>query len=313
MYPIEKIVVVTKKTALDELVERMNTRDQAKFYIEHMGGSFEAYQVSHDRYALAKKMLLNSIPSTVRFQEIDRRFLPNFVFGDKDLVITLGPDGLIVNTAKYLNKHYLLAFNPDVQTMDGVLIPFVVEEAKSIIANVLRDQLRVRPISMAKAQLNDGQVLYAVNDLFIGQKTHVSARYRIRIGPTFEDQSSSGIIVSTGAGSTGWYRSILTGAAAVIENQVKDKNAGKARTTYRFSAESTSLKYCVREPFISRVSGATLIFGDIPQKQHLQVESQMPQNGIIFSDGIESDYLDFNSGSIAEIALAEKKLNLLVV
>ena len=35
-----KIVVVTRKTALEELVERFNTREQAHFYLEHMGASF---------------------------------------------------------------------------------------------------------------------------------------------------------------------------------------------------------------------------------------------------------------------------------
>jgi len=55
---------------------------------------------------------------------------------------------------------------------------------------------------MARARLNDGQELLALNDLFIGRRTHVSARYALRVGDYVEDQSSSGIIVSTGAGST---------------------------------------------------------------------------------------------------------------
>ena len=38
----------------------------------------------------------------------------------------------------------------------------------------------------------------------------------------------------------------------------------------------------------------------------------MPQNGVIFSDGIEEDYLAFNSGAVARIALAEKKVHLLI-
>ena len=36
----KKLVIVTRKTRLQELVERFNTRSQAKFYIEHAGGDF---------------------------------------------------------------------------------------------------------------------------------------------------------------------------------------------------------------------------------------------------------------------------------
>ena len=46
--------------------------------------------------------------------------------------------------------------------------------------------------------------------------------------------------------------------------------------------------------------------------RELVITSQMPDNGIIFSDGIENDYLAFNSGAIAHIALAERKANLVI-
>jgi hypothetical protein len=47
--------------------------------------------------------------------------------------------------------------------------------------------------------------------------------------------------------------------------------------------------------------------------QPLTLESQMPTAGVIFSDGVEADHLDFNSGAIATIGLAPEKANLLVL
>ena len=73
---------------------------------------------------------------------------------------------------------------------------------------------------MAKASLNNGQTLYGVNDLFIGPKTHSSARYLIRSGEASEAQSSSGVIVSTGMGSTGWLKSLLTGSARPLPDDL---------------------------------------------------------------------------------------------
>lgn len=306
----DKIVVVTKKTALEELVERFNSREQARFYIEHMGGSFGEYQAAHDAYLRAVGTLQGALPAHVRHQYIERGFLPTFLFGERDLVIAVGPDGLVVNIAKYLQHQLLLALNPDPQRIDGILVPFSIEQGARAMDQIARGQYKVSRISMAKAQLNDGQKLYALNDLFIGQRTHLSARYALRLDKLQENQSSSGIIVSTGAGSTGWFRSIVTGAAGVIQNFSRANEVAAAKEKYRFDWQSDQLYYSVREPFVSKVSAASLVFGRIETGQNLQIISQMPQNGVIFSDGIETDFLEFNSGAIAQIGLAERKISL---
>lgn len=311
-FPHDKIVIVTRSTLLDELVQRFGTRDQARFYIQSMGASFDGYQQAHDAYQNSRAALKDRLPPGVRVQWVDRAFLPNFTFGPGDLVITLGPDGLVVNTAKYLDGQPVLAFNPDPARIDGVLLPFQVPWASFAFDLIGRGAIGTRNVTMAEARLNDGQALLALNDLFIGARTHVSARYRLAIGGLAEDQSSSGIIVSTGAGSTGWFRSILTGAAAVAHAYVRTDRARKFRDEYAFDWESRRLAFSVREPFISRTSSADLVFGWIEPGQSLEVTSSMPRNGVIFSDGVEEDFLQFNSGSIARIGVASRSLRLLV-
>src|SRR5271154_2638699 len=132
----EKIVVVTQKTALEELVERYNTRDQARFYLEQMGISFTEYQAAHDQYHASLALLKTSLPAKMRTQVIERSFLPNFLFDPADVVIALGRDGLVINTGKYLDGQPLVAFNPDPQRIDGVLIPFQVAGASEILQRV---------------------------------------------------------------------------------------------------------------------------------------------------------------------------------
>jgi len=129
----DKVVVVTKKTMLEELIERFNSIEQARFYIEHSGSTFSFYEKENNSYKLVLDSIKRIFPSDTQVQFIERDFLPNFLFGDKDLVVTLGPDGLVINTAKYLNNQPILAINPDVSIIDGVLIPFTIEKAvKSI-------------------------------------------------------------------------------------------------------------------------------------------------------------------------------------
>jgi NAD kinase len=305
----EKIVLITKKTALEELIERFNTRDQARFYIEHMGGCFDEYEQAHRAYKSALDEVQASIPQGLRCHVIERGFLPTFTFERRDLVVTVGPDGLVVNAAKYLGSQPLVALNPDPARINGVLLPFRTRHCGPILSAAANGRLALTKVTMAKASLNDGQTLYAVNDLFIGQATHVSARYRLRFKQSSEDQSSSGVIVSTGAGSTGWLSSIITGAAAIVAALEPGHKTVKS-SDLRFDWQAEQLTFSVREPFVSKTSDAKLVFGKLQGAESLLITSLMPQDGVIFSDGVENDYLQFNSGSIATIGVAERKLHL---
>jgi len=305
----EKIVLVTRKTRLEGLVERFNTRAQARFYIEHSGGSFGLYEKEHETYQASLTSLRRALEEIAKLQLIERGYLPNFLFSETDLIVTIGIDGLVVNTAKYLNGQPLVAVNPDPHHIDGVLLPFNIDSAPTAVKLVMAGKAKIRPISMAQASLNDGQSLLAFNDLFIGVKSHVSARYRIRVGKQEEYQSSSGIIVSTGAGSTGWLSSLFNMANGMQAVFGQSSATLKAPTP---AWESDQLIFVVREPFISRTSGASIVCGAITSSAPLLLESQNPEGGVIFSDGVESDYLAFNAGSIAEIGISPRKTKLVV-
>lgn len=304
-----KIILITRTTRLEELIARFNTAEQAKFYIEHLGADFSDYEAEHRQYRTALLDTETQLQQLGRVQVLDRIFLTNFMFGPTDTIVVLGQDGLVANAIKYLNEQPVIAVNPDPQRWDGVLLPFQVRDVGTIVPDVFAEKRAARDITMAKATLNNGQMLYAVNDLFIGQRTHVSARYEIRIKGKSEQQSSSGIIVSTGLGSTGWFKSIIAGARGI------GNTFGKSFDTHvlnSFSWASDFLYYTVREPFPSKKTGASLVFGKVSRKEPMQLVSQMPENGVIFSDGIEADYLEFNSGTQATVTIAEKRGRLVV-
>ena len=306
----EQAVVVVKKTALEELLERHNTRSQARFFVESRGADFSEYEAAHEAYRRALEALLESLPGGMRQHVVERSFLPNYLFGDKDLVVALGPDGLVANVAKYVGDQPLLPVNPDPSRVDGVLAAFSVADAGPAAAAARDGACPQRLLTMARASLNDGQELHAVNDLFIGRRTHVSALYRIALEGRAEEQSSSGVIVSTGVGSTGWLSSVLGGAAGIALRN--DEAASGMREGGRFDWEARELRFAVREPFVSRTSEAGLVFGSIPEGESLEIASRMPQDGVIFSDGIEADALPFVSGAIARIEVARRRVRLIV-
>lgn len=304
-----KVVLVTRRTRLEELVVRFHTLAQARFYIEHLGQDFHEYELEHAAYQAAKRTVIGVLNATNRFQAIDRGFLPNFLFGADDIIITLGQDGLVANTLKYLDGQPLIGVNPDPYRYDGILLPFEPEDVAQILGEVFQDKRQHKLVTMAKALLTGGQMLYAVNDIFIGPKSHVSARYEIRLGKQAEVQSSSGIIVSTGLGSTGWMKSVVTGSLGIT----RAMGSKPAETAYQPQPWDTDrLRFAVREPFPSRASSASLVFGVIMKSQPLKLISHMPENGVIFSDGIEADFLEFNAGAVAEIGIAERTGHLVV-
>lgn len=300
-----KIIIIKRKTRLEELIVRYNTVSQAKFYIEHLGADFSDYIVEDENYKRVVKEAVEAINSIGRTQLLDREYVPNFIFGKEDVIIVIGQDGLVANTMKYLTNQLLIGVNPDPKRWEGVLLPFQVSDLKLVILDVFNKKRKIKEVTMAKASLNDGQVIYGVNDLFIGQKTHVSARYQICQGKIKEQQSSSGIIISTGLGSTGWLKSILSGAYTIVNSVSENKMNSKMKEKIDWSV--AQLYYSVREPFPSRNSEANLVFGKISKYEPLKILSSMPENGVIFSDGVESDFLQFNSGIEATVTVAEKK------
>jgi NAD kinase len=303
----EKIVLVTRKTRLAELIERFNTQSQAKFYIQHAGGDFDEYLLEDEAYRRSAGVVRRSIELGMKVQEIDRGLVSTFTFLPEDLVIALGQDGLVANTAKYVGSQPIVAVNPDPERFDGVLLPFLPSQVRQTIEQVINGKCQIRAVTLAEAKLSDGQRLLAFNDLFLGAQSHISARYRIHWGKMEEPQSSSGVLVSTGAGSTGWVSSVFNMASGV-----SSLVGGNALKPIRFAWEDRRLLFVVREPYISRHSQANIVAGIVEQQQTLVLESLMPSGGVIFSDGIEADYLQFNSGSSVTVRAAEEKARLVV-
>ena len=296
---MNKIIIVTRKTRLSELIYKYNTFEQAKFYIEHMGADFSDYISEDETYRSAVRTVTESCERLARVQVVDRESVPNMIFGKNDIVVAVGQDGIVANTMKYLDGQPLIGINPDIRRWDGVLLPFEAEQISDIASKVIKGNFDEKTVNMAEAVTTDGQRMLAVNDLFIGQKTHVSARYEICFQNRTENQSSSGIIVSTGLGSTGWYRSVMAQLAAM------QGSTDSSRETMRWDEER--LKFVVREPFPSKMTQADIVFGDIKAGDTFRLVSKMPENGVIFSDGVEQDAIDFVAGMEVVIQSAAKK------
>ena len=304
---IEYAILVKNKTRLETLIERFNTKAQAKFYIERSGGNFDDYEIEDQHFHNSLSLVQRQLSKIIKNKIVERNFLPSFLFNEKQVVIVIGQDGLVANTAKYVNDIPIIAVNPDTDRYDGFLLPFNPGNFIIAVEKVITNNFSTKTTMLAEATLNDGQRLLAFNDLFIGASSHVSARYKISYKNTTEEQSSSGIIVSTQAGSTGWLSSVFNMAFGM--HKFIEKDDGKKKVA---KLRDNQLMFAVREPFQSKKTQATLSAGILTSHTKLVVESYMPTNGVIFSDGIETDFLNFNSGAIATIGAAKEKVKLVI-
>lgn len=307
----ERIVIVSRKTRLEELVERFNSRPQAQFYIEHAGGDFSEYVREDDAYRRSMDAVQKQA-SGLKLQTIDRGFVPTFLFNEKDIVVPVGQDGLVANTAKYVGAQPIIAVNPDPERFDGVLLPFAPQSVQVAVRRLLESKAKIREVTLAEAVLSDGQRLLAFNELFIGASSHVSARYRIAFSGQSEAQSSSGVLVSTGAGSTGWLSSVFNMVGGIASTFTPSAKNAPPCTRINLAWEDPRLVFVVREPFASKHSRTSIAAGLVAPQTDVTFESLMPSGGVIFSDGVEADFVQFNAGATAHVRAAAQRARLVV-
>jgi hypothetical protein len=304
----EYALIVRDKTRLERLVERYNTKMQARFYIDSTGGDFDLFQIEHDNFYRCLERVEQELSFAIKYKIVAREYLPSFIFSENQLIIVIGQDGLVANTAKYVGNQPIIAVNPDPGQYNGVLLPYESNTFIDGFESVMNQKASFREVTMARATTNDGQRLTAFNDFCIGAATHVSARYKVNYSGRSELQSSSGVLIATGAGSTGWLSSVFNMQQAL--NGLQGVNRPWERRPFDWGADY--LLYVVREPYLSHATGIDLVAGVVDRQKPLIIDSLMPENGVIFSDGIEKDFLRFNAGTTVTIGLADQRAKLIM-
>ncbi|MCW8129583.1 MAG: hypothetical protein KIS92_04285 [Planctomycetota bacterium] len=291
-----RAVVVTRPTEYEWLLQRHATPQQAAFFLGTRGQSLDPARERHEGFERARRTVLDAIPGEWRRAHVQRSDLDRFLFEPEDLVVVLGQDGLVANVAKYLDGQTVIGCNPDPARNEGVLVPNRPEAAADLLRTAAAGRGRIETRAMVSARCDDGQELVALNELYLGHRTHQSARYEIAFKGAGELHSSSGLIVATGTGASGWARSIARERASKTALPAP----GEAR-----------LVFFVREAWPSVATGTAITEGSIGAREALTIVSRMEDEGTIFGDGIEADRLEFGWGRRVELSLARRVLRLM--
>ncbi len=293
---LPRCVLVERPTEYRDLLARHGTREQVRFFLAQRDIALDEVEQRHLAYNEARAAVLGAIPPEWRTATVDRAELDRFLFTDDDIVIALGQDGLVANAAKYLDGQPVIGLNPNPDRNAGILVTHPPAATADLLADLAARRAQIDRRTMVSAALDDGQTLLALNEIFVGHQTHQSARYALRVDQRQEHQSSSGLIVATGTGATGWAASI---------------NRQQPQPVELPAPQADCLAWFVREPWPSPTTGTALTAGLLNDDQTLEITSELGDGAVAFGDGIETDRLHLDWGQRLSIQMAPQTLHLL--
>ena len=290
-----RIVVVHRTTEYTELVAHHGTHGQAAFFLSSRGRDIAEIAERHHRTRRALTDVTSAIPLTWRQTLVERRDLDRFLFAPEDVVVVVGQDGLVANVAKYLTGQPVLGIDADPGRNPGVLVRHRPADAPTLLPAVLTSA--VEELTMVEAVADDTQRLVALNEIYLGAVGHQTARYRLGLegdGDVVEAQASSGVLVGTGTGATGWIRSVWQerGSALPLPHPTEDR-----------------LVWFVREAWPSPATGTSRVAGQLAASSRLSLTVES-ERLIAFGDGMEGDAVELTWGQTVRVGVCGERLRL---
>jgi len=197
---------------------------------------------------------------------------------NKDIIISIGGDGTFLSASHYAENIPILSVNSDKTRSEGALTTIDLSELNSKILDIINNKIKIKEYTREKIIIHKKnkctETENALNETFFGNiNPHHTTNYEIIYKNKNENQRSSGIVISTGTGSTAWYQT-----------------AGG----YPFNREKKQLKFKIRELYKRKLHKPTIKKGKINLNEKLIIISKM-NHAIVAIDSIRTYKLSKNN------------------
>jgi hypothetical protein len=292
-----RVVLVHRRTEYDELLARHGSPGQAAFFLSTRGRDIDEVRSRHDVHAEAMRQVSALIPVSWRRGDVERADLPQFLFSPEDIVVIVGQDGLVPNVAKYLSGQPVIGIDPEPGVNAGVLVRHRAVDTGELLLATAAGTAGIEQLTMVLVTTDDGQSLYALNEIFLGHPSHQTARYTVGTpGGGRERQASSGLVISSGTGATGWCSSIWRERRSALRLPLPAERR---------------LAWFTREAWVSPTTGGTLTEGLLDPAVPLEIIVESNRL-VAFGDGIEDDRLELGWSQLVTVGVADRVLRLVV-
>lgn len=206
--------------------------------------------------------------------------------GNVDLVITVGGDGTVLAASHFVEDIPILGIKSFGRQSVGYFCAATRKTMKKYVRDLVEHKRRPIKLHRLKTTINGQKVAeLALNDvLFTNAMPAATSKYKITVGSRSEEQKSSGVWVSTAAGSTAAIRA----AGGKILHLTSDK-----------------IEYLVREPYVFS-KRYHLVNEVLSSNASVKIVSSIPR-GTIYIDGGASQY-PVPTGSVITVKGAGKPL-----
>jgi len=200
-----------------------------------------------------------------------KNFLSKSDLKEIELVISIGGDGTFLSASHFVENMLMLGVNSNHEKSEGALTTIKLEELNKKLSEILNKNYKIKEYTREIICIlkNDRCIRteHALNEIFFGNiNPHHPSAYLLNYKNKEESQKSSGVLVSTGTGSTAWYKSM---------------------GGWPFSRTKKQLRFRIREPFRGRIHKPEVIKGKINPEEKLIITSKT-HHGLIAIDSIRT-------------------------
>ena len=218
-----------------------------------------------------------------------REKLNSDLFKNKDLIVVIGGDGTFLIASHYIrDKTLFFGVNSDPEYKEGFFMSATKADFEQKFKKILKSKFKIRKLHRLEAYIGSKKIPeLALNEFYVAAAVpYHTARYYFSARGKRERQKSSGILVSTAAGSYAWMKSA----------------GGKT-----LPLDSDRFQYLIREPYCGRTAAKCTLINDVLNKnEKVSIEFENA-DGLIIADSTGKEHR-FKAKEMVVIKLSKNPL-----